>query len=205
MTANQPADRGAAAGCSRDLGARRLGDRETQATRRRGCTSCGEPNTAAIEFHRPTTVSSSRARSFVPVDACRRIAQNRASHTGRARGRDSRALAGPGVRGARAVSRGGYGVAEWTARRTAPDGRRLEWDGIDVINCRDGQITRNAVYSPGTRLTSLDRQGPTARTFAAVCRWILYRRCPTGSRRNARDDGGLTVHARRRSPRSQAL
>ncbi len=39
------------------------------------------------------------------------------------------------------------GVAEWTARATAPDGRRLEWDGLDVINCRDGLITRNAVYS----------------------------------------------------------
>ena len=39
------------------------------------------------------------------------------------------------------------GVAEWTARATAPDGRRLEWDGLDVINCRDGLICRNAVYS----------------------------------------------------------
>ena len=41
------------------------------------------------------------------------------------------------------------GVAEWTARATAPDGRRLEWDGLDVINCRDGLICRNAVYSSG--------------------------------------------------------
>ena len=41
------------------------------------------------------------------------------------------------------------GVAEWTARATAADGRRLEWDGIDVINCRDGLIVRNAVYSSG--------------------------------------------------------
>jgi ketosteroid isomerase-like protein len=41
------------------------------------------------------------------------------------------------------------GVAEWTARATAPDGRRLEWDGIDVINCRGGLISRNAVYSSG--------------------------------------------------------
>jgi len=37
------------------------------------------------------------------------------------------------------------GVAEWTAA----DGRGLEWDGIDVINCRDGLIVRNAVYSSG--------------------------------------------------------
>ncbi len=29
----------------------------------------------------------------------------------------------------------------------ADDGRRLEWDGIDVINCRDDLIVRNAVYS----------------------------------------------------------
>jgi ketosteroid isomerase-like protein len=41
------------------------------------------------------------------------------------------------------------GVAEWTAKATGSDGRRLEWDGIDVINCRDGLITRNAVYSSG--------------------------------------------------------
>jgi ketosteroid isomerase-like protein len=43
----------------------------------------------------------------------------------------------------------GTGVAEWTARATAADGRRLEWDGLDVINCRDGLIVRNAVYSSG--------------------------------------------------------
>jgi steroid delta-isomerase-like uncharacterized protein len=40
-------------------------------------------------------------------------------------------------------------VVEWTARGTASDGRQLEWDGIDVINCRDGLIARNAVYSSG--------------------------------------------------------
>jgi ketosteroid isomerase-like protein len=37
------------------------------------------------------------------------------------------------------------GVAEWTARATAADGRRLEWEGIDVIDCRDGLIASNAV------------------------------------------------------------
>ena len=41
------------------------------------------------------------------------------------------------------------GVVEWTAHATAADGRRLEWDGLDVINCRDGLISRNAVYSSG--------------------------------------------------------
>jgi ketosteroid isomerase-like protein len=49
------------------------------------------------------------------------------------------------------------GVAEWTARATAPDGRRIEWDGIDVINCRDGRITRNAVYSSGHAPRVLER------------------------------------------------
>jgi len=44
---------------------------------------------------------------------------------------------------------GDAGMVEWTARGTAPDGRRLEWDGMDVINCRNGLITRNAVYSSG--------------------------------------------------------
>ena len=39
------------------------------------------------------------------------------------------------------------GVAEWTARATTTDGRRLEWDGIDAIDCRDGLIVRNAVHS----------------------------------------------------------
>ena len=39
-------------------------------------------------------------------------------------------------------------VAEWTARATHPDtGRRIEWDGLDVIQVRDGRICRNAVYS----------------------------------------------------------
>ena len=39
-------------------------------------------------------------------------------------------------------------VAEWTARATHPDtGRRIEWDGMDLIQVRDGRICRNAVYS----------------------------------------------------------
>jgi ketosteroid isomerase-like protein len=49
------------------------------------------------------------------------------------------------------------GVAEWTAQATAADGRRLEWDGIDVINCRGGLITRNAVYSSGHAPRELSR------------------------------------------------
>jgi ketosteroid isomerase-like protein len=41
-----------------------------------------------------------------------------------------------------------HAVAEWTARATHPDtGRRIEWDGMDMIQVRDGRICRNAVYS----------------------------------------------------------
>jgi ketosteroid isomerase-like protein len=41
-----------------------------------------------------------------------------------------------------------HATAEWTARGTHPDsGRRIEWDGIDLLVMRDGRICRNAVYS----------------------------------------------------------
>jgi len=43
-----------------------------------------------------------------------------------------------------------HAVAEWTAQATHPDtGRRIKWDGRDLILVRDGRITRNAVYSSG--------------------------------------------------------
>ena len=38
-------------------------------------------------------------------------------------------------------------VSEWTARATTSDGRRLEWDGVDVFPLRDGLIARKDVYS----------------------------------------------------------
>jgi uncharacterized protein (TIGR02246 family) len=38
-------------------------------------------------------------------------------------------------------------TSEWTARATAPDGRDLEWDGVDVMPIRDGRIARKDVYS----------------------------------------------------------
>jgi len=38
-------------------------------------------------------------------------------------------------------------VIEWTATATDSAGGRVEWDGIDVVNVRDGLIARNAVYS----------------------------------------------------------
>ncbi|HXY17716.1 MAG TPA: nuclear transport factor 2 family protein [Gaiellaceae bacterium] len=40
-----------------------------------------------------------------------------------------------------------FAVSEWTATATASDGRRLEWDGVDVLPFRDGLLTRKDVYS----------------------------------------------------------
>jgi ketosteroid isomerase-like protein len=41
----------------------------------------------------------------------------------------------------------GFCVSEWTARATTADGRRLEWDGVDIFPIRDGLIARKDVYS----------------------------------------------------------
>ena len=38
-------------------------------------------------------------------------------------------------------------VSEWTASATTDDGRKLEWDGVDVFPLRDGLIARKDVYS----------------------------------------------------------
>jgi steroid delta-isomerase-like uncharacterized protein len=40
-----------------------------------------------------------------------------------------------------------FAVSEWTATATTQDGRRLEWDGVDVFPLRDGKIARKDVYS----------------------------------------------------------
>jgi steroid delta-isomerase-like uncharacterized protein len=50
-------------------------------------------------------------------------------------------------RGRRLYARDGLVVSEWTATATASDGRKLEWDGIDVFPFRDGLILRKDVYS----------------------------------------------------------
>jgi len=53
-----------------------------------------------------------------------------------------------------------HAVAEWTARATHPDtGRLIEWDGIDLIQMRDGRICRNAVYSSAYAARVLDTPG----------------------------------------------
>lgn len=40
-----------------------------------------------------------------------------------------------------------FAVCEWTASATAKDGRKLEWDGVDLFPIADGLIARKDVYS----------------------------------------------------------
>jgi ketosteroid isomerase-like protein len=43
-----------------------------------------------------------------------------------------------------------FAVCEWTAN-VERDGRRLEWEGVDVFPIRDGRIARKDVYSASHR------------------------------------------------------
>jgi steroid delta-isomerase-like uncharacterized protein len=54
-------------------------------------------------------------------------------------------------RGRRLYVRDGLVVSEWTATATAADGRRLEWDGVDVFPFTEGLIARKDVYSSSHR------------------------------------------------------
>jgi steroid delta-isomerase-like uncharacterized protein len=47
-------------------------------------------------------------------------------------------------------------VSEWTATTTLADGRRIEWDGVDLFPLRDGLIARKDVYSGSASPRSLD-------------------------------------------------
>ena len=49
-----------------------------------------------------------------------------------------------------------FAVCEWTLTVTK-DGRRLEWDGVDVFPIRDGLIARKDVYSTSHRARELPR------------------------------------------------
>ena len=59
-------------------------------------------------------------------------------------------------RNRRLYARDGVVVSEWTATATDPDGRRLEWDGVDVFPFQDGLILRKDVYSSAHRARVLD-------------------------------------------------
>ncbi len=54
-------------------------------------------------------------------------------------------------RGRRLYARDGLVVSEWTATATDKEGRRLEWDGIDVFPFENGLILRKDVYSSSHR------------------------------------------------------
>ena len=45
----------------------------------------------------------------------------------------------------------GVVVSEWTATATDREGRRLEWDGVDVFPFENGLIARKDVYSASHR------------------------------------------------------
>jgi ketosteroid isomerase-like protein len=53
--------------------------------------------------------------------------------------------------GRRLYARDGLVVSEWTATATDSEGRRLEWDGVDIFPFRDGLILRKDVYSSSHR------------------------------------------------------
>ena len=98
-------------------------------------------------------------------------------------------------RGRRLYVRDGLVVSEWTASATDEDGRRLEWDGIDVFPFENGLILRKDVYSAGhrprvlVRLT-LARARPRVHVTAPV---------PAEVERRAR----ARLRARRRRPRAR--
>ncbi len=58
--------------------------------------------------------------------------------------------------GRRLYVRDGLVVNEWTATATDKDGRRLEWDGVDVFPFENGLITRKDVYSSSHRPRVVD-------------------------------------------------
>ena len=59
-------------------------------------------------------------------------------------------------RGRRAYVRDGLVVNEWTASATDDQGRRLEWDGVDIFPFEGGLILRKDVYSSSHRPRVLD-------------------------------------------------
>jgi ketosteroid isomerase-like protein len=54
-------------------------------------------------------------------------------------------------RGRRQLVRDDLVVSEWTAAATDREGRRLEWDGVDIFSFEDGLVSRKDVYSAAHR------------------------------------------------------
>jgi taurine dehydrogenase small subunit len=59
-------------------------------------------------------------------------------------------------RGRRLYVRDDLVVNEWTATATASDGRKLEWDGVDIFPFEKGLILRKDVYSSSHRPRVVD-------------------------------------------------
>jgi ketosteroid isomerase-like protein len=59
-------------------------------------------------------------------------------------------------RGRRLYVRDDLVVNEWTATATASDGRKLEWDGVDIFPFEKGLILRKDVYSSSHRPRIVD-------------------------------------------------
>jgi ketosteroid isomerase-like protein len=59
-------------------------------------------------------------------------------------------------RGRRLYVADGLVVSEWTATATDREGRRLEWDGVDIFPFRDGLVARKDVYSAAHRPRVVD-------------------------------------------------
>ena len=49
-----------------------------------------------------------------------------------------------------------FAVCEWTASAVRPDGKRIEWDGVDVFPVRDGKLLRKDVRSASHAARELD-------------------------------------------------
>ncbi len=58
--------------------------------------------------------------------------------------------------GRRMYVRDGLVVNEWSASATDREGRRLEWDGVDIFPFEDGLIARKDVYSSSHRPRVVD-------------------------------------------------
>ena len=58
--------------------------------------------------------------------------------------------------GVRLYARDGLVVSEWTATATDAEGRKAEWDGVDVFPFENGLILRKDVYSSAHRTRVLD-------------------------------------------------
>ena len=54
-------------------------------------------------------------------------------------------------RGRRLYVRDALVVSEWTATATDGEGRRLEWDGVDIFPFENGLVLRKDVYSSSHR------------------------------------------------------